>query len=147
MSAHDAPPDPRPDLDAALFGARDHAASGDRIPLEDGCALLGVRSDTFRDQYLSPERRKVFAPRLGLVKDDQGRETVSRRLILEHLDSIRREPWGGAYGLSGAWGRRARRDWEALRAYDAALEALSAAADAAPDTPRAADAQGELFAP
>jgi hypothetical protein len=94
--------------------------------------LLGVRVDTFRDQYLSPERRNVFAPRFGLAKDERRRVTVSRRLVLEHLDALRRGPWGGAYGPSGAWGRRARQAWEGLTSYDAAVKAAGGSDDAAP---------------
>ena len=65
----------------------------DRILLEEGCALLGVRVDTFRDQYLTAERYEVSVRHFGILKA-RGRVTLSRRLVLAHLEAVARDPWG-----------------------------------------------------
>lgn len=123
----------------------DHDPS-DRILRAEGCALLGVREDTFRDQYLTPERRAASIRRFGIERDERGRITVSRRLVLEHLVAVTREPWGGAYGPPGVWAERVRQVSEAAAAYAALLDALPAG-ESSPPCDQPTDPQRDLFAP
>lgn len=135
-----------PDVDAALLDVPS-VTPGDQIPLEEGCALLGARVDTFRDQYLTSERWDASAKRFGIMKHARGRVTVSRRLILEQLDAVRRDPWGGGYGPSGPWARRVRDAWADVSAYDTSVRARVATHDVLVNAPAAeADPQGDLFA-
>lgn len=118
---------------------------GDRISLEEACALLDVPERTFRRQYLIAAKREVSTARFTIREDEAGRITVSRRLILEHRAEVIREIWGGAYGPSGRWADRIRLADEAVAAYEA-WERRASTDDAVRGEAGPPDPQRDLFA-